>query len=34
MALLALMCAVQVGSDVWLNERESANATGVNLQDG
>ena len=34
MALLALLCAGQVGSDVWLNERESANATGINLQDG
>jgi low temperature requirement protein LtrA len=34
MALLTLLCAVQVGSDVWLNERESANATGVNLQEG
>jgi len=33
MALLALLCAAQVGGDVWLNEKESANATGVNIQD-
>ncbi len=32
--LLALLCAVQVGGDVWLNEREAANAQGVNIQDG
>jgi low temperature requirement protein LtrA len=34
MILLALLCATQVGGDVWLNEREAANATGVGLQDG
>ncbi len=34
MILLALLCATQVGGDVWLNERESVNATGVHLQDG
>ncbi len=34
MVLLALLCASQVGGDVWLNEREAANAGGVNLQDG
>lgn len=33
MALLALLCAVQVGSDVWLIEKESANASGVDLHD-
>jgi low temperature requirement protein LtrA len=34
MALLALLCAIQVGSDLWLNEIESANAEGVDIQDG
>lgn len=34
MVLLALLCAAQVGGDVWLDEREAANAGGVNLQDG
>jgi low temperature requirement protein LtrA len=33
MILLALLCATQVGGDVWLSERESANAEGVNIQD-
>ena len=32
MALLALLCAAQVGGDVWLAERESATAEGVDLQ--
>jgi low temperature requirement protein LtrA len=32
-ALLALLCAIQVGSDIWLNEIESANADGVDIQD-
>lgn len=34
MVLLAALCAAQVGGDVWLNEREAATATGVDLQDG
>ena len=34
MILLALLCATQVGGDVWLNEREAVNATGVDLQGG
>jgi len=34
MALLALLCAAQVGGDVWLNQREAANAGGVDIQDG
>jgi low temperature requirement protein LtrA len=34
MALLALLCAAQVGGDVWLDERESANADGVDIQKG
>jgi len=33
MGLLALLCAAQVGGDVWLKEREAANAGGVNIQD-
>ena len=32
MAMLALLCAAQVGGDVWLDERESANADGVDIQ--
>jgi low temperature requirement protein LtrA len=34
MALLALLCAAQVGGDVWLNEKGSADAAGVDLRDG
>jgi low temperature requirement protein LtrA len=33
MVLLVLLCAGQVGGDVWLNEREAANAGGVDIQD-
>jgi hypothetical protein len=33
MVLITLLCATQVGSDVWLHERESAHAGGVNIQD-
>ena len=32
MVLLTILCATQVGGDVWLNEREAANADGVALQ--
>ena len=32
--LLVLLMATQVGGDVWLNERESANATGIDPQAG
>lgn len=34
MILLVLLMATQVGGDVWLNERESANATGIDPQAG
>jgi low temperature requirement protein LtrA len=34
MAMLALLCAAQVGGDVWLDERDSANADGVDIQKG
>ena len=34
MAMLALLSAAQVGGDVWLDERESANADGVDIQKG
>ena len=33
MILLVFLCATQVGGDVWLSEREAANAGGVNIQD-
>jgi low temperature requirement protein LtrA len=33
MALLALLCASQVGGDVWLDEHDSVSAGGVDIQD-
>jgi low temperature requirement protein LtrA len=33
MLLLVVLCAGQVGGDVWLGEREAANAGGVDIQD-